>query len=197
MKEPYDCGLIIKQLREKANMTQRELGRRISRDKGIISRYENNYQPVPFETMRTFAAIFNVSMDYLAGMEKLYGIPTTGLTEDQIDIMRSLSKTFCDLNNARRQITEEQYNIIGKIVTELFKPDHKQTSLLQGRRAAIQMSRQYPLNDSFGKCDHMVGLQLLAGANACADRDDTSDDRKCGENDCRRQGDADYCVRVA
>lgn len=52
MKELYDCGLIIKQLREKSNMTQQELGRRIDHDKGIISGYENNYQPVPFETMR-------------------------------------------------------------------------------------------------------------------------------------------------
>lgn len=67
MKELYDCGLIIKQLREKSNMTQQELGRRIDHDKGIISGYENNYQPVPFETMRTFAAIFNVSTDYLVG----------------------------------------------------------------------------------------------------------------------------------
>lgn len=68
MKKAYDCGLIIKELREKANMTQQELKRKIYRDKGIISRYENNYQPVSFETMRTFAAIFNVSTDCLAGI---------------------------------------------------------------------------------------------------------------------------------
>ena len=98
MKEAYDCGLIIKELREKANMTQQELGRKINRDKGIISRYENNYQPVPFETMRTFAAIFNVSMDYLAGMEKQRSISTMGLTDEQIEIVQSLSDTFREMN---------------------------------------------------------------------------------------------------
>ena len=66
MREPYDLGMLIKELRTKAKMSQKELGARISRDKGVISRYESNYQTPPFETMRDFAAIFNVSMDYLA-----------------------------------------------------------------------------------------------------------------------------------
>lgn len=121
MKDPYDCGLIIKELREKANMTQQELGNRINRDKGVISRYENNYQPVPFETMRSFAAIFNVSMDYLAGTEKQRGIPTTGLTEPQIEIMRGLSDILCKLNNDKTKLTGEQFEIVGRIVAELFK----------------------------------------------------------------------------
>ncbi len=121
MRDAYDCGMIIKNLREKANMTQQELGRRINRDKGIISRYENNYQPVPFETMRTFAAIFNVSMDYLAGMEKQSSVPATGLTEKQTDIMRSLSDIFRDINNGKRNLTAEQFEIVGRIVAELYK----------------------------------------------------------------------------
>lgn len=126
MKEAYDCGLIIKQLREKANMTQQELGRRINRDKGIISRYENNYQPVPFETMRTFAAIFNVSMDYLAGMEKQSSIPTIGLSDEQIDIMRSLSDAFRSVSNGGKyQLTQKQFELVGMIVTELFQQNHK------------------------------------------------------------------------
>lgn len=123
MKEAYDCGLIIKQLREKANMTQQELGRKINRDKGIISRYENNYQPVPFETMRTFAAIFNVSMDYLAGMEKQHNISTMGLTDEQIEIVQSLSDTFREMNSGKSidKSSTEPYNVLGKILVNLFK----------------------------------------------------------------------------
>ena len=121
MKDPYDCGLIIKELREKANMTQQELGDKINRDKGVISRYENNYQPVPFDTMRSFAAIFNVSMDYLAGMEKYYSIPTTGLTETQIEVMRRLSDILCELNNDKSKLNADRFEIVGKIVHEHFK----------------------------------------------------------------------------
>lgn len=117
MKEAYDCGMIIKHLREKANMTQQELGRRINRDKGIISRYENNYQPVPFETMRTFAAIFNVSMDYLAGMEKQRTLSMQGMTEDQMEILSKLAEMFT-LKNLRKEsaITFEQYELIKRIM---------------------------------------------------------------------------------
>lgn len=122
MREAYDCGLIIKELREKAHMTQQELGKKINRDKGIISRYENNYQAVPFETMRTLASIFNVSMDYLAGMEKRSTVDTSALTEAQADIVRCLAETFRELNLTREQsLASEQYELIGKIVTEFFK----------------------------------------------------------------------------
>lgn len=122
MNETYDCGLIIKELREKSNMTQQELGRKINRDKGIISRYENNYQAVPFETMRTFASIFNVSMDYLAGMEKHRSIAVAGLTEEQINIMEALAESFRRRNNCSNQsLSPDQFQIVGKIVVEFFK----------------------------------------------------------------------------
>lgn len=122
MNEAYDCGMIIKNLREKANMTQQELGRKINRDKGIISRYENNYQAVPFETMRTFASIFNVSMDYLAGMEKRNTVDVTMLTEAQANILRSLAEAFKEINRSREhKPTPGQFEIIGRIVTEFLK----------------------------------------------------------------------------
>ena len=122
MNEAYDCGMIIKNLREKANMTQQELGKKINRDKGIISRYENNYQAVPFDTMRTFASIFNVSMDYLAGMEKRNTVDAAMLTEAQVNILKSLAETFRENNRAvSRKPTASQYELIGKIVTEFLK----------------------------------------------------------------------------
>ena len=122
MNEAYDCGMIIKNLREKANMTQQELGKKINRDKGIISRYENNYQAVPFDTMRTFASIFNVSMDYLAGMEKRNTVDAAMLTEAQVNILKSLAEAFRENNRAvSRKPTASQYELIGKIVTEFLK----------------------------------------------------------------------------
>lgn len=122
MNEAYDCGMIIKNLRENAKMTQQELGQRINRDKGIISRYENNYQPVPFETMRVFASIFNVSMDYLAGMEKRNTIDTTMLTETQASIVQGLVEAFKSINRSREQkLTSEQFEIIGRIIAEFLQ----------------------------------------------------------------------------
>ncbi|MDE6725865.1 MAG: helix-turn-helix domain-containing protein [Ruminiclostridium sp.] len=122
MNEAYDCGMIIKNLREKANMTQQELGKKINRDKGIISRYENNYQAVPFETMREFASIFNVSMDYLAGMEKRNTVDAAMLTEAQVNILKSLAENFRENNRTTsRKLTASQYELIGKIVAEFLR----------------------------------------------------------------------------
>ena len=122
MKEAYDCGMRIKNLREKANLTQQELGKKINRDKGIISRYENNYQAVPFETMRAFASIFNVSMDYLAGMEKRNTIDAAMLTEAQTDILRGIAEAFREINLSNtHKFTSNQYELIGKLVTEFLK----------------------------------------------------------------------------
>lgn len=117
----YDFGLILKEQREKLGLTQKQLGNRIGISEGMISRYENNMSEPSFDMVRAFAAIFNVSMDYLAGMEKQRGIPTTGLTEPQIETMRSLSRILCELNNGKTRVTGEQFEIVGRIVTELFK----------------------------------------------------------------------------
>lgn len=126
MREAYDCGLIIKELREKAHMTQQELGKKINRDKGIVSRYENNYQAVPFETMRTLASIFNVSMDYLAGMEKRSTLDISALTAAQADIMQHLAEAFRDINRAKEQnLASEQFELIGRIVAEFFRAASK------------------------------------------------------------------------
>lgn len=122
----YDFGLLLRELRERANLTQKQLGNKIGVSEGMISRYENNMSEPPFETVRDFAAIFNVSMDYLAGMEKQRSIPTTGLTEEQIDIMQSLGEAFHSMKNSgKQQLTQDRYEILGKITAELFKQNHK------------------------------------------------------------------------
>lgn len=122
----YDFGLLLRELRERTNLTQKQLGNKIGVSEGMISRYENNLSEPPFETVRDFAALFNVSMDYLSGMEKQRSIPTTGLTEDQVDVMRDLGETFHSMNsNGKHQLTQERYEILGKITAELFNQNHK------------------------------------------------------------------------
>lgn len=122
----YDFGLLLRELRERSNLTQKQLGNKIGVSEGMISRYESNMSEPPFEKVRDIAAIFNVSMDYLAGMEKQRSIPTTGLTEEQIDIMYSLDDAFHSLNKSgKHRLTQGQYEIMGRIVAELFKQNHK------------------------------------------------------------------------
>lgn len=59
MKEAYDFGLILQKLRKERGMTQEQLAAKIHKESSIISRYEKNLQSPTFETVRSFAAIFN------------------------------------------------------------------------------------------------------------------------------------------
>lgn len=121
MQNGYDLGLILKKLRLDAGMSQQELGERINRDKGIISRYENNYQTPPFETMRDFAAIFNVSLDYLGGVEKQGVISVHGLTEEQAALLIRIAELMRNKNRlAADKLTAEQSEAVGNLVKEFL-----------------------------------------------------------------------------
>lgn len=116
----YDFGLLLRELRERANLTQKQLGNKVGVSEGMISRYENNMSEPPFETMRSFAAIFNVSMDYLAGMEKQKTLSMQGITEEQMEILSQLAEMFT-LKNLRKKsaITLEQYELVKRILDNL------------------------------------------------------------------------------
>lgn len=122
MDNGYDFGMILQKLRKERGMTQEQLAAKINKESSIISKYEKNLQSPTFDTVRTFAAIFNVSMDYLSGMEKKTSISTVSLSEQQSQLLRELAQAFRDTNSAYpKKINDEQYKLIGKIVAEFTK----------------------------------------------------------------------------
>ena len=68
----YDLGALIRSLRKERKITQKKLGEMLDVTEGTISKYEANTMTPPFETLRSIASIFNVSMDTLCGMKHLY-----------------------------------------------------------------------------------------------------------------------------
>ena len=66
----FDFGLRLRELREKHKLSQEQLGRRVDRSKSVISSYENNLKMPPLSILTDFAVIFNVSLDYLVGIDK-------------------------------------------------------------------------------------------------------------------------------
>lgn len=122
MEEIYDFGMILQKLRKERGFTQEQLARLIHKESSIISRYEKGLQNPTFETVREFAAIFNVSMDYLAGMEKNSNISTFGMNTEQISITKTLVDAFRRKNTSTpNKLSAEHYQLIGKIATELSK----------------------------------------------------------------------------
>lgn len=118
----YDLGALIKSLRKERKMTQKKLGDLLDVSEGTISKYEANLMTPPFETLRSIASIFNVSMDTLCGMKHQGTLSTHGLTESQTETLKTLVDAY-RFKNAQmgRQLTQEQFLVLGKITAELAK----------------------------------------------------------------------------
>ena len=66
----FDFGLRLRELRNQRGYSQEALGKKINKSKSVVSSYENNLKTPPLDVLLSFAAIFNVSLDYLVGIEK-------------------------------------------------------------------------------------------------------------------------------
>lgn len=88
----YDLGALIRSLRKERKITQKKLGEMLDVTEGTISKYEANTMTPPFETLRSIASIFNVSMDTLCGMKHQGTLSTHGLTEAQTETVKALGR---------------------------------------------------------------------------------------------------------
>ena len=120
--EIYDLGDLIKTLRKQRNISQQQLAELLHVSDAMVSRYEANTSVPPLETLRSIASIFNVSMDTLCGMKHQGTLSTHGLTESQTETLRSLVDAYRAKNaQLSRQLTPEQFAVLGKITAELTK----------------------------------------------------------------------------
>lgn len=90
----YDLGLILRTLREQRRYTQEQLGKKINKSKAIISRYEKNYQMPTLEILIYLAKLYNVSLDYLAGIKPAKTFTTDNLTPNQEKLINELIFEF-------------------------------------------------------------------------------------------------------
>ncbi|MEK1441918.1 helix-turn-helix transcriptional regulator [Limosilactobacillus fermentum] len=73
----------IVDLREKVNMSQSELAKRLGIDKSSMNKIEKSTRKVSSEELDKIASIFNVSTDYLLGRDpKEYDLNTADLADD-------------------------------------------------------------------------------------------------------------------
>ncbi len=58
----------LKDLREDADKSQKEIAKIIGTSQSYYAQYENGKRTIPFERMVVLAKYYNVSLDYLAGL---------------------------------------------------------------------------------------------------------------------------------
>ncbi len=94
-----DFGGTLGNLRKSRNLTQKEFGAKVGLSKAVVSKYENGIGYPNFDTLIRIAQFFGVTTDYLLGVESNLALSISGLTEDQIGILRQLVQEFQKTNN--------------------------------------------------------------------------------------------------
>lgn len=117
----FDFGLRLRKLREKHKLSQEQLGKRVNRSKSVISSYENNLKMPPLSILTDFAVLFNVSLDYLVGINKNEMISINGLTDQQKKLLETIVFEFRDKSTKKAGLSERQQEILNILMKEFSK----------------------------------------------------------------------------
>lgn len=117
----FDFGLRLRQLREERGLSQEQLGKKVDRSKSVISSYENNLKMPPLVILAEFALIFNVSLDYLVGIDKNQMISVNGLTKSQSELISVLVLEFKEGSSTKEGLTTRQQHILSELLKEFSK----------------------------------------------------------------------------
>ena len=89
-----DFGNTLKTLRVKKNMTQAQLAQKLGLTKSVTSAYETGLRLPSYDVLIHISKIFNVSTDYLLGLERKQEIDLSGLSDDEITALMNLIKAM-------------------------------------------------------------------------------------------------------
>lgn len=89
-----DFGSRLKELRTQAGLTQLQLAQRMGITKSVVSFYELQERTPSPDVLVKLADIFRVSTDYLLGLDRRETIDVSGLSKDDIGLMRALAESL-------------------------------------------------------------------------------------------------------
>lgn len=89
-----EIGSRVKELRNQKNLTQEQLANRLSVTKSVISAYENGFRFPSLDVLIQLAYVFNVSTDYLLGVNKKRVLDVSKLSLSQVEIINKLVEEF-------------------------------------------------------------------------------------------------------
>lgn len=84
-------GCKLKELRTAQKMTQQQLADRIGVAKSVVSYYESGDRYPSYDVLIRIAHIFHTSTDYLLDFEKESIIDVTGLSKEDIAVVRTVA----------------------------------------------------------------------------------------------------------
>ena len=95
-------GTMLKELRQKAGLTQKQLADRLWLSKATVSYYEQSLRYPSPEVLIKLSGIFHVTTDYLLGIEdKKQTLDVTGLTDEDISFLQDTIELLRKKNNEK------------------------------------------------------------------------------------------------
>ena len=109
-----DFGKRVKELRQRAGLTQQQLAERILVSKAAISNYELYERNPSPEILIKLARVFHVSTDYLLGIEeKIQVLDVSDLTDEDVEVLEQtatlLRKKNLEQKQTRRKKREQEF----------------------------------------------------------------------------------------
>lgn len=101
----------LRKIRKLSGMTMKDLAERIGVSESAISQYENGKRQPGYETLIELSKIFNVSTDYLLGIED----NELSVTDADLELI----KTY----KAAKQSDKEHINALIKAIDKFLKVD--------------------------------------------------------------------------
>ena len=92
-------GDTLKQLRTSKKMSQKELAERINIARSVISFYESGDRMPSYEVLIKISRIFNVTTDYLLGIERGRMVDVSGLNENDVAAVTTVIEALKNKNN--------------------------------------------------------------------------------------------------
>lgn len=90
----YDLGLCLKELRKNKNLTQEQVAKRLNMHKSTIFNYESNYRKSSTDVIVQLAIFYNVTTDYLLGVDNKKIIRVNDITDNELEIIELLLANF-------------------------------------------------------------------------------------------------------
>ena len=95
----YELSENIKKLRIQKHLTQTELGKKIGVTTSTVASYESQDRLPSIPVLIKLSAEFNVSIEYLRGVNKNKTIDVSNLSTEQISVVTSVIEQFEKDNN--------------------------------------------------------------------------------------------------
>lgn len=97
----YELAENIRTLRHEKHLTQKQLGQRLGVGTSIISSYESQDRLPSISMLIKLASEFNVTIEYLLGINKNKTIDVSDLTPEQFHVVNSVIEQFKKDNKSK------------------------------------------------------------------------------------------------